>query len=54
MSGIGVAMQVDVILIRHAIAFERDTTRWPEDERRPLTAEGGKRFEVLQLLRALA
>jgi phosphohistidine phosphatase len=35
---------VDVYLIRHAIAEERDPVRWPDDSKRPLTAEGEARF----------
>lgn len=33
-----------VYLIRHAIAFERDRRRWPDDRRRPLTPEGTSKF----------
>ncbi len=33
-----------VYLIRHAIAFDRDRKRWPDDRQRPLTPEGMKRF----------
>ena len=33
-----------LFLIRHAEAFERDRKRWPDDRRRPLTAEGAVRF----------
>jgi phosphohistidine phosphatase len=33
-----------VYLIRHAAAFERDAKRWPDDELRPLTPEGVKKF----------
>jgi len=29
---------VDVYLVRHAIAELRDTTRWPDDSLRPLSA----------------
>ena len=35
---------MDLILIRHAEAFERDATRWPDDRERPLTPRGVKRF----------
>ena len=35
---------VEVFLVRHAIAHERDRTRWPNDALRPLTAEGKKKF----------
>lgn len=29
-----------LLLVRHAIAFERSATRWPDDGERPLTPEG--------------
>lgn len=29
--------------MRHAIAFERDASRWPDDRKRPLTSEGTAR-----------
>ena len=35
---------MDVYLVRHAIAEERDSARWPDDSKRPLTAEGASRF----------
>jgi phosphohistidine phosphatase len=35
---------VHVYLIRHAVAFERDRKRWPDDRQRPLTAEGIRKF----------
>lgn len=35
---------MDVYLVRHAVAFERDGERWPDDSRRPLTPEGEARF----------
>jgi len=35
---------MDLYVVRHAIAFERDARRWPDDRDRPLTAEGEKRF----------
>lgn len=31
---------MDLLIVRHAIAFERDSKRWPDDSERPLTAEG--------------
>jgi phosphohistidine phosphatase len=37
---------VDVYLVRHAIAAERDPVRWPDDGNRPLTPEGEARFRV--------
>src|SRR5581483_6795869 len=33
-----------VYLLRHAIAFDRDPERWPDDQLRPLTREGRQRF----------
>jgi phosphohistidine phosphatase len=34
----------DVFLVRHAIAFERNRVRWPDDALRPLTPSGERRF----------
>lgn len=36
---------MDLILVRHAIAEERDYDRWPDDSQRPLTMNGIERFE---------
>jgi phosphohistidine phosphatase len=36
---------MDLILVRHAIAEERDYGRWPDDSLRPLTTDGIERFE---------
>ena len=33
-----------VYLIRHAVAFDRDRKRWPDDRQRPLTPQGMKKF----------
>ncbi len=33
-----------LVLIRHAVAFERDARRWPDDRKRPLTPEGTRKF----------
>ncbi|MBI1304384.1 MAG: hypothetical protein GC172_11455 [Phycisphaera sp.] len=38
---------MDLILIRHAKAFERDPARWPNDALRPLTDAGRDEFDVL-------
>ncbi|MFN5497246.1 MAG: SixA phosphatase family protein [bacterium] len=38
---------MDLILIRHAKAFERDARQWPDDARRPLTEEGVRDFRRL-------
>jgi phosphohistidine phosphatase len=37
---------VDLYLVRHAAAFERDPDRWPDDARRPLTPEGEEEFRA--------
>lgn len=34
---------MDLLIVRHAIAFERDAKRWPDDRARPLTPEGALR-----------
>lgn len=36
---------MDLILVRHAIADERDASRWPDDSERPLTKDGIAKFE---------
>lgn len=36
---------MNLYLIRHAIAEERDRLRWPDDSLRPLTTRGRRRFE---------
>lgn len=36
-------MTLELIILRHAIAFPRDAKRWPDDAQRPLTMEGAKR-----------
>lgn len=43
---------MELILVRHARAFDRDRAAWPDDARRPLTAEG--RDEFARLARRLA
>src|SRR6185295_19428137 len=35
---------VKVFLVRHAIAYERDRKRWPDDSLRPLTPAGKRKF----------
>jgi phosphohistidine phosphatase len=35
---------MDLILIRHARACDRDAAAWPDDARRPLTASGREEF----------
>jgi phosphohistidine phosphatase len=34
---------LELLIVRHAIAFPRDGKRWPDDTERPLTMEGIKR-----------
>jgi phosphohistidine phosphatase len=36
-------LSVELLILRHAIAFPRDAKRWPDDSERPLTMEGVKR-----------
>lgn len=36
---------MDIYLVRHGIAGERDPERWPDDSLRPLTRKGMRRFE---------
>jgi phosphohistidine phosphatase len=36
---------MDLYLVRHAIAEDRDPSRWPDDGDRPLSAKGIERFE---------
>ncbi|CAN5545898.1 phosphohistidine phosphatase SixA [soil metagenome] len=37
---------MDLYLIRHAVAFDRDYERWPNDADRPLTPEGEDDFRL--------
>jgi phosphohistidine phosphatase len=46
-SPLTVAETMDVYLVRHAHAEERDAVRWPDDDERPLTADGKRRFASL-------
>jgi phosphohistidine phosphatase len=34
---------MQLLVVRHAIAFERSSARWPDDAERPLTPEGAAR-----------
>jgi phosphohistidine phosphatase len=34
---------LELLIVRHGIAYPRDAKRWPDDGRRPLTAEGARR-----------
>ena len=36
-----------VYIVRHAIAFERDDRKWPDDSERPLTSKGKARFRLV-------
>jgi len=36
---------LELLIVRHAIAFERDAERWPDDGARPLTPAGRRRFQ---------
>ena len=36
-------LTMELLILRHAIAFPRDAKRWPDDSERPLTLEGVKR-----------
>lgn len=36
---------MQIIIVRHAIAFDRDPLQWADDRQRPLTPEGVERFE---------
>jgi phosphohistidine phosphatase len=37
---------VDLLVVRHALAWERDPARWPDDGRRPLRPLGIRRFRA--------
>jgi phosphohistidine phosphatase len=37
---------VDLYIVRHAAAFERDPDRWPDDSKRPLTPKGEEKFRL--------
>jgi phosphohistidine phosphatase len=48
---------MELLIVRHAIAFERNTRRWPEDAERPLSPHGVARARkaaagMKQLVRA--
>jgi phosphohistidine phosphatase len=38
---------VEIYLVRHAAASERDPDRWPDDSERPLTPEGENEFRLV-------
>jgi len=37
---------VELYLVRHAVAFQKDPDRWPHDKKRPLTPEGEEEFRL--------
>jgi phosphohistidine phosphatase len=37
---------MDLYLVRHAVAFQKDHDRWPHDSKRPLTPEGEEEFRL--------
>lgn len=37
-------MSLELIIVRHAIAFERDRARWRDDGERPLSPQGKQKF----------
>ncbi len=37
---------MELYLVRHAIAYDRDSSRWPDDGERPLSPDGEERFRV--------
>jgi phosphohistidine phosphatase len=37
---------VDLYLVRHAPAFQKDHDRWPHDSKRPLTPQGEEEFRL--------
>lgn len=46
---------MELLIVRHAIAFEPDSRRWPDDRARPLTPEGSIRARrAAQGLKAVA
>jgi phosphohistidine phosphatase len=40
-------VMVRLYLVRHAIAFERDDSKWPDDDKRPLTHKGTARMRQI-------
>ena len=37
---------MDLYLVRHAVAFQKDFDRWSHDNKRPLTPEGEEEFRL--------
>lgn len=45
---------MQLFVVRHAVAYDADPERWPDDRDRPLTADGERAFRgVARALRAL-
>lgn len=40
---------LELFIIRHAVAHERDASKWPNDDLRPLTEEGIRKFRKAAL-----
>jgi len=38
---------MELLLVRHAIAEERDGEKWPDDRGRPLTREGARKLQAV-------
>ncbi|UCD75188.1 MAG: histidine phosphatase family protein [Phycisphaerales bacterium] len=38
---------MDLYVVRHAIAEQRDSSRWPDDSQRPLSDRGRSRFQAV-------
>jgi phosphohistidine phosphatase len=36
---------MDVLIVRHAVAFNRDPMQWPDDRDRPLRPDGERKFK---------
>lgn len=35
---------MQIVIVRHGVAFDRDPAQWPDDRQRPLTEEGEKKM----------
>ena len=54
-NGLAEVNGLDLYVVRHAVAYERDAERWPDDARRPLTPKGEERFrEAVKSLTSVA
>ena len=45
---------MEILLVRHAVAEERDSARWSDDRGRPLTREGARKFRSVARILAKA